>query len=541
MAEAETKRLTLAALFLLVPGFSLLLWWTWQGMEDNLATEVNRIRRVEALGASQVVDNLGSELFHLQYTFSRELYALDGSLVNDWPRTLESVIATYREQAHYPALLAEAYLVVEPHIGLRRWVRWSSEGWLPASRPDWVPLTATLFGAERERPLDLDEPFLVFKLPDWRQFHQVLLIRFSTDVVLETIVPDLVRRSFDNAGPAGFTARVARQLTGVLAPSGETDDLIIPLVPKLRFSEWLRNYLDRVSSSPRALEEVYPGVSRWVLKVKMDPSGLASHVAKRRMGNAFWIGGLVLVLVVGFGLILVSLRQLTQASQRERAFSSLVSHELKTPLAAIQALSENLIDGVVVQPERIKEYGAALMDQSRRLNELVVNILALSVLDLPGGALRKENFDAAELAKEVGGRAGINVGVGPGPWMVRGNRAALRAALDNLVTNAQRHGAREGEAALVAIGLYRRRARGRYWVGIGVTDHGPGVPPAHLRKLFEPYRRGRQAGEKQTPGGGVGLSLVRATLRHLGGQIQVKPVPGGGLTFTLWLKEGESL
>lgn len=539
MAETATKRLAFLALLFLVSGIGLLSWWSWQGLEEDLNSENRRIRRVEQMGLTQVVNNLGSELFHLHFTFNLGIAQAVGQGTDDWPRSVESIVGTYRAQAHYPELLTDVVLVADPPVGSRRWISWSSDGWVAGGRPDWIPSGMTLFDLPPDPMVDLESPILVFSLPSSKELRQVLVVRYSVDILLKVIVPALVREAFATRTEVpGYHVEVVREATGPGAAETPPADVMVPLIPRVRFAEWLRNYLDRTLEAPRTPREYYAPGARWALGVSLKPAGLEAYTEEVRSRNLLLVGSLVLVLGVGFGLVLLSIGRILRASQREKAFSSLISHELKTPLAAIRSLSENLADGLVASPERTREYGAQLLEQTGRLGGLVSNILSLSLLDGPAGRLRRETFDAAILAREVAARTGLPVGIGEGPWLVRGNRAALEAALDNLVTNALKYGTREGERPSVALGLHRARQWGVRWVGISVTDHGPGVDKAELKALFQPYRRGRRASLEQIPGGGIGLSLVRATMRHLDGRVQVRPVPGGGLTFRLWLKEG---
>lgn len=538
MAQVTTRRLAFLALLLLLPALGLLTWWAWDGMEDSLHSEAHQMRKFEEVAAAQVVNNLGSELFHLFYTFNLGISEAP-TTTDDWPRTIEQWVSTYRSQAHYPGLLTEVVLVADPPVGPRRWVRWSADGWIPGDRPAWIPESATLFEPSADPVIDADQSYLVFRLPSWKDLRQALVVRWSMVTVVDTIVPALAEKAFVNAEAPTVQYRVevhrVTQRWGSPLPTGW--DLNVPLVPRMRFSEWLHNYLDRSLDAPRSGNYTEP-VTRWMLEVRRDPDGVNAVVEAQRGRNLWLVSGLVGVLLLGLALMLLSLRGLLQMSDRERSFSSLVSHELKTPLAAIRSLSENLADGVATRPERVKDYGHALLDQSRRLNELVENILALAVLDSSKGHLARETFDLVETAWEIGQRHSLAVGGDRGPRLVRGNRAAVRAALDNLATNALRHGVKDGEEALVAMGLHSRMRWGRVWTGVSVTDHGPGLTATERRRLFEPFHRGRRAGDRQTPGGGVGLSLVRATMRQLGGRIEVRPVQGGGLTFTLWLLEG---
>lgn len=540
MIPSLTKRLPLLATVLFLPGFFLLSWWAWMGLEDNRQVERNRIRHFEELAASHVVNNLGSELFHLDYSFRLGVSKASREGVTDWPRRVETLIDSYQKEAHFSGLLKDAMLVSDRPDGERRWLTWSSDGWTPSQRPRWFPVSQPLFDQPADPGIDLENPVMVVTLPTVRDVRQVLVLRYDVDKILSDIAPGLAGQAFEERGASlTYEVSVFRRTSG----SGGTNppaDLVVPLVPRAHFSDWLRNYLDRSPAEIGPPWRVAPylrqdGESLWMLRVKLLPSGLGAYVSEIQRRNFLWAVALFLVSVAGFALFLLSVLGLVRAARREKAFTTLVSHELKTPVAAILSLSENLAGGVVVDPARVRDYGGLIVDQSHRLGGMIANILALASLEGTSSSPVREDFDAADLAREAAASAGLSLDPGSGSWMVRGNRAAVRAALDNLVTNAFRHGVREGEAARVSLGLLRERGR---WIGVSVTDHGPGLEGSPVKTLFEPYRRGLSAQRRQLPGSGIGLSLVRATMVHLGGRVQVQPVPGGGLCFTLWLREG---
>jgi signal transduction histidine kinase len=545
MVETVTKRLTLLALLPILPGVFLLSWWAWKGFEDDLMAEVHRIHHFEELAAYHVVNNLGFELFHLNFTARLGVTKASRDGADDWPRQIESMLADYREQAHYPDLLKDVVLVADPPVGPRRWLAWSADGWVPVKRPAWVPAGETLFDQAADPVVDVENPVMVVALPERRDFRQVLLLHYDVDKILGEIVPDLVRRAFDDSrSNLIIGATVFRQAASPLVSASDAD-LTVPLVPKAKFSDWLRNYLGRSNETPPGAEEVsvtpqpYQGkTARWALRVSLEPAGLQAYVAKIRARNLWWAAGVLFSLLAGLAVFLFSGLRLLQAGRRERAFSSLVSHELKTPVAAIRSLSENLSEGVVTETRKVADYGALIVEQTQRLSEMIGNILTLSSLDAATGKLFREEFDAAGLVRQAAQAWNLPAGIAEGPWVVRGNRAAAQAALDNLITNALRYGVKDGEKPLVALALLRDRSRGIHWVGLSVTDHGPGLDRAEIRRVFEPFRRGRQADRRQVPGGGIGLSLVRATMRHLGGRVQLRSVPGGGLTVVLWLRQG---
>jgi signal transduction histidine kinase len=111
-----------------------------------------------------------------------------------------------------------------------------------------------------------------------------------------------------------------------------------------------------------------------------------------------------------------------------------------------------------------------------------------------------------------------------------GDIKLLRTAVDNLLDNAGKHAAVGRWIRVTAVYLAAEKE-----VQVAVKDRGAGIDPADEREIFEPFSRGRAAMETQTPGSGLGLSLVRSSVQAHGGAVTLVSEPGRGSTFTLHL------
>ena len=144
-------------------------------------------------------------------------------------------------------------------------------------------------------------------------------------------------------------------------------------------------------------------------------------------------------------------------------------------------------------------------------------------------SLIEEAVDArrAQLAQ-----AGIEVELALAPDLpqIQGDPQWLRTALDNLLSNAQKHGG-GGRWMRVTAGLDAARKEAQ----VSVEDRGAGIDLADQAELFEPFTRGRAAIEAQIPGSGLGLSLVRSAAEAHHGSVTLVSEPGRGATFTLHL------
>jgi signal transduction histidine kinase len=228
----------------------------------------------------------------------------------------------------------------------------------------------------------------------------------------------------------------------------------------------------------------------------------------------------------------------TMAGNLERLFDARrelvawASHDLRTPLAAMQAMLEATEDGLV-PPER---YIGELREQARVLGALVDDLFELARID--AGALTLETR-AAELDGLVRGclrgfeaeaaARGITLG-----WDVPASAAARCApesvsrVLANLVTNALRHTPSDGSVAV-------RVERGRDEVVVAVEDTGSGFPPEAQTRAFERFWRGDRARTRGTAGAGLGLAIARGLVEAQGGRIWAENRPDGGarIAFTL--------
>jgi signal transduction histidine kinase len=214
-------------------------------------------------------------------------------------------------------------------------------------------------------------------------------------------------------------------------------------------------------------------------------------------------------------------RDLASADTQRRDLLANVAHELRTPVAAIRAQLENLVDGVrAADDEALGE----VLDQVERLGGLVDDLLGLARAEAGVAPLRRGPVDVAALAadvvREIGavhpGRA-IVLDVAPG-LVAAADRARLRQVLVNLVDNAARHA---GPAGRIDVSCQSSPAGG---LVLEVTDDGPGIPPEEWDAVFERFR---QPVGSSTGGTGLGLAIARWAVALHGGRIAVVPSPLG--------------
>jgi signal transduction histidine kinase len=226
--------------------------------------------------------------------------------------------------------------------------------------------------------------------------------------------------------------------------------------------------------------------------------------------------------------------ELEHVERSRRDLVANVSHELKTPIAAIRAHLENLLDGVErPDPATLQ----VMLEQSDRLTRLVDQLLDLSELESGDVPLRREAFELGPVVARVlseidmAGRAGgvalrDELGIGLPP--VDADAERIHQVLFNLVDNAVRFTPPGGSVTV-------RAEQRDDAVRIDVTDTGVGIAPEHLPRLFERFYRVDPARSRGAGGTGIGLAIARSVVEAHGGQLRAESELGRGSTFSFEL------
>jgi signal transduction histidine kinase len=216
------------------------------------------------------------------------------------------------------------------------------------------------------------------------------------------------------------------------------------------------------------------------------------------------------------------------------SYSSLVPHQLRTPVAVIRSQLENAMHERTTRVQ-LQEVVASTYDEVLKLNDTIENLLTLGKLQagtlrLRLQKLRIRNFleGFKEEAAILAGCKNIQFVVEEGPdILLTADMQWIRQALFNLLDNAIRHTPEGGQIAI-------RYAIDGAMIDLQVVDTGEGIAPGEIPWLFEPFFQGEYR-EQDTPGTGLGLALVKliATAHH--GSALAASIPGRGATFTLSL------
>lgn len=215
-------------------------------------------------------------------------------------------------------------------------------------------------------------------------------------------------------------------------------------------------------------------------------------------------------------------------SERSAMLSS-VGHDLRTPIAALQAAVESLVDGIAPDPQR---YLASMQRDIEALSSLVNDLFLLVRIDNGRLEMPATTVDLSEIADEaiealtpVAVDRGVElVLAAPGGVRVKGNASALGRVIRNLLDNAIRH-APEGSTVEVTVDRESRR--------VVVADQGPGFAPSFADQAFDRFTRADASRNRDTGGAGLGLAIARGVVEAHGGHIWVGAPPGGHVAFEL--------
>lgn len=228
--------------------------------------------------------------------------------------------------------------------------------------------------------------------------------------------------------------------------------------------------------------------------------------------------------------------ELQQAQGARRRFFQDVVHELKTPLAVIDATTIAVLDGVYGHEDR---HLRTIRDQSRLLVRIVDDLRTIGLAEAGDLPLRRELIAVGALIGDVEQafaaralEAGLHLAVDvPGDLAVEGDVDRLTQVLAALLDNAIRHTPRGGTVSIEARVVGTR-------VRIGVRDSGPGVAPEDLPHLFDRFYQADPARDRATGTSGLGLAIVRALVEAHGGVTGAENVAGGGARFWIELDRG---
>jgi two-component system sensor histidine kinase BaeS len=230
-------------------------------------------------------------------------------------------------------------------------------------------------------------------------------------------------------------------------------------------------------------------------------------------------------------------RSLARQEEWRRTVTAELAHELRTPLATIQARVEAIEDGVLppttqnlrVIGDEVERLGR-LLSTIRRLDELDTGETVLNPVAID---LRSFVRDVLESSEAAFRQAGLELSADSEPVTIQADPDRLRQVLVNVLDNARKFTPAGGHVTLEATLDASTAPPSAPRAVISVTDDGPGVPPEEVTRIFDRFYRAR--GAERTDGAGLGLAIAKQLVQAHGGSIEAASPPGGGLTVVISL------
>jgi two-component system phosphate regulon sensor histidine kinase PhoR len=241
---------------------------------------------------------------------------------------------------------------------------------------------------------------------------------------------------------------------------------------------------------------------------------------------------------MGILLVMNDVTQLRRLENMRRDFAANVSHEIKTPLTAIQGFVETLAHGSVNHPEEAQRFLGIIQKHVRRLSAIIDDLMQLSRLEQDQETYRPKSKPssvaevigtATQLCRNAAKKKNISITLKTDPELtVNMDSDLIEQALINLLDNAVKYSAADSN-----ITIWARKKDST--VQIRIQDQGIGIAQKHLPRLFERFYRVDKARSRNMGGTGLGLAIVKHIVQSHGGRVSVQSVHGKGSTFTLHL------
>ncbi len=501
----------------------------------------------------------------------------------DWPAGLQNyrdILAQRRSEGALPAALpggvtlsiaADRPVIVMPATFSRPMVPYRQSDWRrnpAAARRGPAPPTRWSPSMDRS-PSNPYLPSPPAKQASEEKSAEVMgwyFIELDAQFIKQQLLPNLAERHFGGAALSRYRLAVVAGKPGQLIYASDPGltletfsnvDMTAPLFrPPGRFGFGFRSRggglppPDLMPGDPqsesrppfnpasREASSVSAGNS-WQLLARHRLGSIEAEVSRTRRRN----------LAIGFGILLLmsgSIMTFMLSTQRARAvarqqmeFVAGISHELRTPLSVIQSAGFNLSHGVAVQSEKIQQYGTVIQTESKRLSDMLEQILNYAGIQSGGEHYQFQLTEVSPLLQKLlseyqktfedkGWTVEQNIDEGLPP--VLADIRALESAIRNLIENALKYASAGKWLRLTAATAHSRKE-----VVVTVADRGPGIDPADLPHIFEPFYRGKKVLASSVPGAGLGLSLLQRYLKAHGGSVKLTNSPGGGASFTLYL------
>lgn len=244
---------------------------------------------------------------------------------------------------------------------------------------------------------------------------------------------------------------------------------------------------------------------------------------------------------IGTVTVFRDITELKELDKAKSTFVSMVAHELRAPLAAIEGYLDVILDGVGSHPpEKIRHILERSRERTQGLLALVNDLLALSRMQVPRRVREKEKIQLTDLLNDVvelmKGKAieaeiTLSIEILSALPPIQGNREDLTRLFTNLIDNAIKYNRRGGK-------VFLRAEADDVFVKVEVQDSGIGIPKKELGNIFNEFYRVKRKDTREIAGTGLGLSIAKKIVEGFNGYIEVESELHKGSTFRVLIPRG---
>lgn len=276
-------------------------------------------------------------------------------------------------------------------------------------------------------------------------------------------------------------------------------------------------------------------MENWNIKIGFLNNPVASAYNGTLFKNLFVLGIAVLFVLGALLFMFYTAQRERNLYQRQAGFLANVTHELKTPLAVMQAAGENISDGRVTEPDRLKQYGNHIYNESIRLRRMIEKLLDVAKTDSGQTLIKAVPVNLNETVKDFvqenrtyieGKGFDVTLTLSEQQSLVMLDPDNIETILSNLTENAIKYSTDSRSIT------YSVEADQKDMI-VNVKDTGVGIPRKHQKNIFKKFYRIEYSLNAKTKGHGLGLSIVQSLTELNGGNIEVQSEVGKGTTFTL--------
>lgn len=275
-------------------------------------------------------------------------------------------------------------------------------------------------------------------------------------------------------------------------------------------------------------------------------SGNISEQFKRRGSLYYLVLSILYIVFIGSIVVLIiTTNKIKSNIDREREFTSLISHELKTPLSVIRLGIDNLTSGVVNDKEGFEYYGNMITVESKRLQRMIDNILMISTKSWCNRSQwQPENIisvldEIEENIKHLLNKHNVVIDrhINCKSGRIYCHRPSMVPALQNIVRNGIIYGASKSDNRRVLLEVNDRKKGFRDGISVKITNYGPRIRQYEQKKIFRSYYRGEIANSGNIEGSGLGLTITRKVIKDFGGSFTLEKSDKTVTSFVIWLPQ----